>query len=96
MNSNMVKLEKFNHLYLVYHFTIIPLKIVSRFESSCSQLCRGFTFEILTQCINKSFASGEFPDCLKQANVLPIFKKDDPLDKEHARPVSILPLLLKG
>ena len=28
-----------------------------------------FTFEILTQCINKSFTSGEFPDCLKQANV---------------------------
>ena len=37
-----------------------------------------FTFEILTQCINKSFTSGEFSDCLKQANVSPIFKKDDP------------------
>ena len=54
-----------------------------------------FTFEILTQCINKSFTSGEFPGCLKQANVSPIFKKDDPLDKENYRPVSILPLLLK-
>ena len=54
-----------------------------------------FTFEILTQCINKSFASGELPDCLKQANVSPIFKKDDPLDKENYRPVSILPLLSK-
>ena len=37
-----------------------------------------FTFEILTQCINKSFTSGEFSDCLKQSNVSPIFKKDDP------------------
>ena len=54
-----------------------------------------FTFETLTQCINKSFASGEFPDCLKQANVSPIFKKDDPLDKENYRPVSIFPLLSK-
>ena len=36
-----------------------------------------------------------FPDCLKQANVSPIFKKDDPLDKENYRPVSILPLLSK-
>ena len=54
-----------------------------------------FTFEILTQCINKSFTSGEFPDCLKQANISPIFKKDDPLDKENCRPVSILPLLSK-
>ena len=55
-----------------------------------------FTFEILTQCINKSFTSGEFSDCLKQANVSPIFKKDDPLHKENYRPVSILPLLSKA
>ena len=39
--------------------------------------------------------SGELPDCLIQANVSPIFKKDDPLDKENYRPVSILPLLSK-
>ena len=64
----------------------IPKKILKECE---------FTFEILTQCINKSFTSGEFPGCLKQANVSPIFKKDDPLDKENYRPVSILPLLLK-
>ena len=53
------------------------------------------TFEILTQYIIKSFTSGEFPDCLKQANVSPIFKKDDPLDKENYRPFNILPLLSK-
>ena len=40
------------------------------------------TFEISTECINKSFTGGEFPDCLKQATVSPIFKKDYPLDKE--------------
>ena len=45
--------------------------------------------------MNKSFTSGEFPDCLKQANVSPIFKKDDPLDKENYRPVSVLLLLSK-
>ena len=39
--------------------------------------------------------SGELPDCLKQANVSPIFKKNDPLDKENYRPVGILPLLSK-
>ena len=51
----------------------IPTKIFKECE---------FTFEILTQCINKSFTGGEFPDCLKQATVSPIFKKDYPLDKE--------------
>ena len=64
----------------------IPRKIFKEYD---------FTFEILTQCIHKSFTSGELPDCLKQANLSPIFKKDDPSDKENCRPVSILPLLSK-
>ena len=64
----------------------IPTKILKECE---------FTFEVLTRCINKSFTSGEFPDCLKQANVSPIFKKDDPLHKENYRPVSILLLISK-
>ena len=54
-----------------------------------------FTFSVLADCINKSFENGTFPDCLKEANVTPIFKKDDSLDKENYRPVSILPLLSK-
>ena len=62
----------------------IPTKILKECE---------FTFETLMQCVSKSFASGEIPDCLKRVNVSPIFKKDDPLDKENYRPVSILPLL---
>ena len=49
----------------------------------------------MTQYVNNSFPSGEFPDCLKQANISTIFKKDDPLDKENYKPVSILPLLSK-
>ena len=43
-----------------------------------------FTFSVLTDCINKSFETGTFPDCL---NVTPIFKKADPLNKENYRPV---------
>ena len=54
-----------------------------------------FTFSVLANCINKSFENGAFPDCLKEANVTPIFKKDDPLDKENYCPGSILPLLPK-
>ena len=54
-----------------------------------------FTFSVLADCINKSFKNGAFPDCLKESNVTPIFKKDDPLDKENYRPVSVLSLLSK-
>ena len=49
--------------------------------------------DVLTKCINKSFETGYFPDGLKLANVAPVFKKEDPLDKSNYRPVSILPLL---
>ena len=49
----------------------------------------------MADCINKFFENGTFPDCLKEANVAPIFKKDDPLDKENYHPDSILPLLSK-
>ena len=64
----------------------IPIQILKESE---------FTFETLTNCINKSIETGYFPDSLKAANITPILKKDDPLDKSNDRPVSILPLISK-
>ena len=55
-----------------------------------------FTFETLTNCINKSIETGYFPYILKEANITPIFKKDDPLDQSNYRSVSILPLISKA
>ena len=52
-----------------------------------------FTLHIITACINKPIETGNFPDSLKMANVTPVFKNEDPLDKTNYRPVSILPLL---
>ena len=54
-----------------------------------------FTFDIITACINKAIETGNFPENSKMANVTPVFKKEDPLDKSNYRPVSILPLLSK-
>ena len=51
-----------------------------------------FAFSVLANCIDKSFETGTFPDCFREANVTLIFKKDYPLDKENYLPVSILPL----
>ena len=45
---------------------------------------------VLTEIINSSFEQNEFPNELKLADVIPIFKKKDPLNKENYRPVSIL------
>ena len=54
-----------------------------------------FTYEKLTNCINNSLSEGFFPDSLKRANIIPVHKKNDPLDKENCRPVSVLSLLSK-
>ena len=42
-----------------------------------------FTFEILTNYISKSIGTGCFPDSLKEANITPIFRKDDPFDESN-------------
>ena len=39
--------------------------------------------------------NGKFPITLKNANVRPVHKKDDPTDKTNVRPASVLPLLSK-
>ena len=44
----------------------------------------------LTKIINNCFQNGSFPNELKLAEVLPIFKKGNALLKENYRPVSIL------
>ena len=45
--------------------------------------------------INLSIENGCFPEELKLAEVSPIFKKKDDLDKENYRPVSVLPHVSK-
>ena len=49
----------------------------------------------LTIRINSCLKEGVFPDGLKLADVTPILKKEDSLNKENYRPVIILPHLLK-
>ena len=49
----------------------------------------------LTNCINHSFVTKKFPDELKLSEVIPLYKKLDPLKKENYRPVSLLPHVSK-
>ena len=64
----------------------IPTKILKECE---------FTFDVITACINKAIETGNFPDSFKMANVTPVFKKENPLDKSNYRLVSIMPLISK-
>ena len=44
----------------------------------------------LTKCENTTSETRYFPDSLKLANVVPVFRREDPLDKSNYRLVSIL------
>ena len=45
---------------------------------------------LLANLINKSFKEGIFPDLLKLANVIPVYKKKDNTKCENYRPISLL------
>ncbi len=49
----------------------------------------------LTLVINQVINTGIFPDTLKLAKVIPIFKKDDPSVFKNYRPISLLPTISK-
>lgn len=42
-----------------------------------------FTISVFVDRINKSFETDLFQECLKEANITLIFKKNDPLDKKN-------------
>jgi hypothetical protein len=45
--------------------------------------------------INKSIDQSVFPEKLKAAQVSPLFKKNNSLDKSNYRPISVLPTISK-
>ena len=65
----------------------IPTKIV---KLANKQICKD-----LANCINECIKQNKFPNELKIADVTPVLKKDDPLDKTSYRPISMLPTVSK-
>ena len=53
------------------------------------------TANILQKLLNDSLETGTFSDSLKLADITPVFKKKDPLNKTNYRPVSVLPIVSK-
>ena len=53
------------------------------------------TAETLQQLFNQALTTREFPSNLKNAYVTPVFKKNNPLNKENYRPVRVLPIISK-
>ena len=51
--------------------------------------------ECITLIVNQSIMTGIYPDKLKVAKVVPIFRKEDNLQLKNYRPISVLPVLSK-
>ena len=50
---------------------------------------------VISNIKHKALDEGTFPNILKKAEVIHIYKKSDKLNKSNYRPVSILPILAK-
>ena len=80
--------------------------VIHSFDNKTSAGCDGISANILklaspiisqplANLINHCFTTGTYPDQLKVARVVPIFKKGSPTDPGNYRPISVLPLLNK-
>ena len=49
----------------------------------------------ITNCITKCISTKFFTGALKVADVIPVFKKEDPNNKANYRPISLLPTFSK-
>ena len=65
----------------------IPPKILKK----SSKVSASVSHKLFNDSIEKS----DFPQNLKLADITPVYKKNDPLDKTNYRPVSILPVVSK-
>ncbi len=100
-NVNIVNKFNFNPVSEEY-----ILKCITDLNSKKSAGCDGINAKIVKSCsqqiaphittlVNHHIANKSFPDSLKMANVTPVYKKKDFLDKANYRPVSILPCISK-
>ena len=65
----------------------IPPKLL---KQNC-EICVDFFFTNINHCLSE----GVFPDNLKYADIIPVFKKGDQLIKDNYRPISISPTISK-
>ena len=64
-------------------------------NSMCLKISSRFLLKPLTHICNLSISQGIFPEQLKIANVIPLYKSDDSMSFNNYRPVSVLCVLSK-
>ena len=87
--DNTVTLQLFSKLTATHscahdNISSTVLKYISKEISEC-----------ITLIVYQSIVTGIYPDKLKVAKVVPIFKKEDKLQLKNYRPISVLPVISK-
>ena len=99
------------NIYSSFEFTCIEIpevrKTINDLSSKNSNGCDSISSKLLKRIsaffieeplrliINQSLCSGIFPDMLKIAKVIPLFKKGDQHLLDNYRPISLLPVISK-
>ena len=69
---------------------------ISTYSDKILKYINNLVSPLLAYIMNRSLASGSFPQFLKIARVIPIFKAGDPNQLGNYRPISILPIFSKN
>ena len=80
-------IKEMNASKSVYPIYNIPTNLL---KLSCAVLSK-----LLVKLINFSFSEGTFPNLLKFANVIPVFKKGENLDYNNYTPISLISSIRK-
>ena len=68
---------------------------MDQIDTSIIKLVKSEILPAVTHIINLSITTRKFPSAWKKTKVVPLHKKDDPLDPKNYRPVAIVPILSK-
>ena len=105
-NTNSIQEDVIFSMYLEPVTTAEIHNIIMGLKSHRSMGPDGIPSEVLKHClavlskhlanlINESFSEGCFPNCLKLANVVPVYKSDEKTDMSNYRPISLLSVVSK-
>ena len=75
--------------------TLNPKKVMGPNPSQITRNASSQIAPVISNIITKLLNEGIFPNMLKKAEVIPVYKKSDKLKKSNYRPMSILPILAK-
>ena len=98
INPNMMYLHPITPSEILRHIDQLPSKNSSGYDSISNRFLKSIKHAIttpLTKIFNLSISTGEFPENMKLAEVIPLFKKGALDIMENYRPISLLITLSK-